>query len=120
MVGFEIDETTNLLKSVTMNGLTVAVTQQYLHYTSSNGTDDSDSSGAYIFRPEGVAIPFDNPIIVSKVQGEVVDEVQQKINDWITQIIRVYKDGFNYIEFDWLVGPIDVYVPNVLTTTEMN
>lgn len=124
MVGFEIDETTNLLKSVTMNGLTVAVTQQFMHYTSfsslPNVTDDDEVSGAYIFRPEGVAIPFDNPTIVSKIQGQVVDEVQQKINDWITQIIRVYKDGFNYIEFDWLVGPVNVYVLNFLTSTEMN
>lgn len=107
-MGFEIDESTNLLKSVTMNGVIVEISQQFMHYQASNGTDDNDPSGAYLFRPEGVAIPFDNPTIISRTQGNVVDEVQQRVNDWITQIIRVYKDGSNYIEFDWLVGPLDM------------
>lgn len=37
--------------------------------------------------------------------GELVDEIHQKMNDWVSQVIRIYKDS-EYIEFDWLVGPI--------------
>ncbi|XP_066143340.1 lysosomal alpha-mannosidase-like [Euwallacea fornicatus] len=105
--GFEIDESSNLLKSVTLNGKTLTMKQEFLHYNSSDGPDNTDPSGAYVFRPNGEAKSFDKPSIVSKTQGNTVDEVHQKINDWITQIIRVYK-GQNYIEFDWLVGPLNV------------
>ncbi|ERL87070.1 hypothetical protein D910_04471 [Dendroctonus ponderosae] len=106
--GFEIDEETNLLKSVTMNGVTLPVSQTFLHYLSHDGRDDNDPSGAYIFRPDGEIIPFNKPAILSKTQGEVVDEVHQRFNEWITQIIRVYKGAQNYIEFDWLVGPLNI------------
>ncbi|XP_050297666.1 lysosomal alpha-mannosidase-like [Anthonomus grandis grandis] len=107
-IGFEISNDTNLLKSVTMNGKTLEITQTFLHYVSHNGTNDTDPSGAYIFRPDGEAIPYKNVQIISKIQGDVVDEVHQKFDDGITQIIRVYKGSQNYIEFDWLVGPLDI------------
>ncbi|XP_066143719.1 lysosomal alpha-mannosidase-like [Euwallacea fornicatus] len=102
-LGFELDSSTNLLRSVTMNGKTVEITQNFFYYTSKDG------SGAYIFKPEGDAISFDNPTIERIFKGEVVEEVQQRFNNWTTQIIRIYKQGVhNYIEFDWLVGPVDV------------
>lgn len=91
-----------------MNGVTIPITQQFLHYTSHNGTNDTDPSGAYIFRPVGEAIPFDNPQVVRSFKSDIVHELQQRYNDWITQIIRVYPGSQNYIEFDWLVGPLNM------------
>lgn len=91
-----------------MNGVTLPVSQTFLHYQGHDGRDDNDASGAYIFRPDGPIIPFDRPAIIRRTQGEVVDEVHQRFNEWITQIIRVYKGSQNYIEFDWLVGPLDM------------
>ncbi|XP_044269680.1 lysosomal alpha-mannosidase-like [Tribolium madens] len=111
--GFEIDEKTGLLKSVTMNGQTVEITQQFFYYNGFNGDNNGDenrASGAYIFRPkENEATVVSDSVSVTSTTGILVDEVHQKVNDWVTQIIRVYK-GVNdkYIEFDWLVGPIEV------------
>lgn len=41
------------------------------------------------------------------VRGELVDEVHQKFNDWISQVVRIYKTE-KFVEFEWLVGPIPV------------
>lgn len=64
------------------------------------------SSGAYIFRPNGT----DPYAINEKVQfevfeGDLVSEVHQVFNDWLAQTIRIYGDE-NYVEFDWIVGPL--------------
>lgn len=32
---------------------------------------------------------------------------QQTFNDWISQVIRIYKDD-NFVEFQWLIGGIPV------------
>lgn len=37
--------------------------------------------------------------------GPICDEVHETYSDWVSQIIRVYKDE-PFIEFNWLVGPI--------------
>ncbi|XP_044269447.1 lysosomal alpha-mannosidase-like isoform X2 [Tribolium madens] len=110
--GFEIDEKTGLLKSVTMNGQTVNITQQFFYYHGFNGDnngDENQASGAYIFRPkQNEATVISNSISVTSTIGSLVDEVRQEVNDWVIQIIRVYKgENDNYIEFDWLVGPIE-------------
>lgn len=39
--------------------------------------------------------------------GPLVEEIHQYINDWVSQVIRVY-NGIEYVEFDWLVGPIPI------------
>lgn len=39
--------------------------------------------------------------------GPVVEELHQTINEWVSQVVRVYP-GEEHIEFDWLVGPIPV------------
>lgn len=36
-----------------------------------------------------------------------MEEIHQCVTDWICQVIRVYS-GMEYVEFDWLVGPIPV------------
>ena len=46
-------------------------------------------------------------IYTFNIIGPLVNEIHQVVNEWVTQIIRIYK-GKNYIEFNWLVGPIPV------------
>lgn len=102
-----------MLKSVTINGLALNIKQEFLYYNGANGTnedDDHKASGAYIFRPANDtpnAVPLYSTVNYTVVEGSLVDEVHQVFNSWIKQVIRVYKDQ-NYIEFDWLVGPIDL------------
>lgn len=96
-----------------MNGKTVKITQEFLYYNGWNGDNNGDenrASGAYIFRPlENEAFKLSDSVIVKTTSNSLVDEVHQQVNDWVTQVIRVYKgEGQNFIEFDWLIGPIDV------------
>lgn len=96
-----------------MNGQTLEIKQEFIFYYGFNGDnngEDNAASGAYIFRPlVNEANIVADSVSVTSTTGTLVDEVRQQFNDWITQIIRVYKDeGNNYIEFDWLVGPIEV------------
>ncbi|EEZ99703.1 Alpha-mannosidase 2-like Protein [Tribolium castaneum] len=109
-VGFTLDPNSGLLKTVILNGKTVDVNQEFLYYEGFVGDNEEPknrSSGAYIFRP----IPGKDPVVVAdKVdykifRGNLVSEVQQVFNEWITQTIRVYRTE-SYIEFDWIVGPI--------------
>jgi lysosomal alpha-mannosidase len=104
-----------------MNGQTVDITQQFFSYNGYNGENDgadNQASGAYIFRPlENSSNAVGDTVSVTSTSGNLVDEVRQQVNDWITQIIRVYKGGNNnYIEFDWLVGPIPVDTDNGIGT----
>ena len=39
--------------------------------------------------------------------GKLVQEIHQHYNDWVGQVIRLYKDQ-DHIELDWVVGPIPV------------
>ncbi|GJQ67661.1 hypothetical protein Trydic_g16491 [Trypoxylus dichotomus] len=109
--GFTIDEETGLLSSITLNGDTLEVSQNFMFYNGANGSNTEDiyrASGAYIFRPAGVtptALSLANTITYTSYSTDLVDEVHQVFNSWIKQIIRVYRDE-DYIEFDWLVGPI--------------
>lgn len=90
-------------------------------------------SGVYVFRPNGT---FPRKIVVGgKVHtsvykgvdvlhfrwfalrkrlssfhvssGEFVQEIHQVYNDWLSQVIRLYK-GRDHVELDWLVGPIPI------------
>lgn len=100
-----IDLNTGLLKSITLNGVTMGVSQELLYYEGSKGV-----SGAYIFRPDTYvrdAIEFgyvQTSLLLSG--GSMVREIKQTWEDWVTQIIRIYKDE-DFVEVDWAVGPID-------------
>jgi lysosomal alpha-mannosidase len=81
-------------------------------YDSTSGDNEkfeNRSSGAYIFRPT----PKSKDKIIAKeatidvVRGEQVDEVHQTFNDWLSQVVRVYKTE-KFIEFEWLVGEIPI------------
>ncbi|KAK5975198.1 Alpha-mannosidase, partial [Trichostrongylus colubriformis] len=87
------DKTTNM---------THAFRQQFFYYKGM--MNKSQPSGAYIFRPDG------EPVDIGKAQlevvkGDLVQEVRQKFNSWISQIIRLKKDA-KHVEFDWIIGPI--------------
>lgn len=93
------------LQSITIKNFTLNVTQQLLFYNSSE-------SGAYIFRPETDqrdALQFDDEVESTLVTGDgnVIREVKQVFSNWAVQIIRIFPDE-DYIEFDYLIGPIDL------------
>ncbi|KAJ8951631.1 hypothetical protein NQ318_012301 [Aromia moschata] len=127
-IGFEdrfvnFDLSTGLLRSITLNNVTLDVSQEMMYYRSWEG-----GSNAYLFRPNGTlreAIKFGNATTGIRVNnGNLVREVIQMWNNWVTQIIRVYKEE-DFIEFDWLVGPIyanDNISKEVITryTTKLN
>ncbi|KAK3041857.1 hypothetical protein RJ639_000373, partial [Escallonia herrerae] len=66
------------------------------------------ASGAYIFRPNGT-FPIQSggqkPLTI--LRGPLYDEVHQKINSWIYQITRVYKEK-DHAEVEFTVGPIPI------------
>lgn len=102
------------MHSATLNGLNLPVRQELMYYIGAQGNNmvfQNRSSGAYIFRPDPknpVAKRFTENLNETKIyKGKLVDEAHQIFNDWNKQIIRVYKKE-NHIEFDWLVGPIDI------------
>lgn len=92
------------MKSITLSGLTLEVSQQFLYYTS------SDVSNAYIFRPDDNNREAEELTLISNRalinDGNLVREVKQSFGGGITQIIRIYKDE-DFIEFDWLIGSQD-------------
>ncbi|XP_058186256.1 alpha-mannosidase isoform X1 [Rhododendron vialii] len=87
-------------------GVDIPVQQSYLWYGSSHGNKDDQSSGAYIFRPNGAP-----PTLVSRsvpikvVHGSLVDEVHQQFDSWIYQVIRLYRDK-EHAEVEFTIGPI--------------
>lgn len=102
-----------LLSEITVDGETSKLSQNFAFYKGAVGDNESfeaRSSGAYIFRP--VPKTKDATIIAKEatievVRGDEVDEVHQVFNDWISQVVRVYKTE-KFVEFEWMVGPIPV------------
>lgn len=101
-----------LLKSINGNGVDLPITQNFYIYTAAVGNNDefkNRSSGAYIFRPNVTrAERAEQGAKIRVVRGPAVDEVHQRFNDWISQVIRVYK-AERFIELEWLVGEIPIY-----------
>lgn len=103
--GFRIDNKTNLLSQVTLNGTTIDVKQNLFYYKSYN--KKPRPSGAYIFRTkDNFTYAFNETPNITHFRGNLVEECQQVFNNEITQTIRIYKNT-SYIEFDWMVGPIN-------------
>ncbi|KAG7212847.1 hypothetical protein KM043_002203 [Ampulex compressa] len=86
--------------------------QSFQYYEAEEGNNrvfKNRSSGAYIFRPKTVTannFAYTGHYVIHK--GPVVQEIHQTINEWISQVVRVYT-GEEHVEFDWLVGPIPVH-----------
>ncbi|XP_043485751.1 lysosomal alpha-mannosidase isoform X1 [Polistes fuscatus] len=85
--------------------------QSFHYYEGAEGNNkvyENRSSGAYIFRPKtseshNFVYKRDHTI----VKGPLVEEIHQNVNEWISQVVRVYKQE-ERIEFEWLIGPIPV------------
>lgn len=109
-VNVSFDEN-GFLKSISGNGQTIDLTQNFFVYDAAAGNNlvfVNRSSGAYIFRPNVTqALPLATKAKLRVVNGPIVSEVHQVFNDWISQVVRVYRDE-NLVEFEWLVGSIPV------------
>ncbi|KAJ4729552.1 Alpha-mannosidase [Melia azedarach] len=106
-----------------------SVEQSYSFYPGYNGTNDKapQNAGAYIFRPNGTyLIKSEGQVPLTVMRGPVLDEVHQKINEWIYQVTRLYKER-EHVEVEFIVGPIPIddglgkeVVTHITTTLENN
>eukprot|EP01117_Protostelium_nocturnum_P009283 TRINITY_DN3325_c0_g2_i1.p1 TRINITY_DN3325_c0_g2~~TRINITY_DN3325_c0_g2_i1.p1 ORF type:complete len:559 (-),score=163.49 TRINITY_DN3325_c0_g2_i1:736-2412(-) len=101
---------TGLLSSITNKSSkkSYPITQNYFWYQSSVGDkQNSQASGAYIFRPNGFFPVSKSPIVNVFTNGSLVQEVNQRFSPWLSQSIRLYKSQ-ELIEFRTTVNAIDV------------
>lgn len=102
-----------LLSSISVDGEAFDIKQNFLWYKGAVGDNreaNNRSSGAYIFRPDpldGNAREVVSEATLVTYKNDQVDEVHQTFNEWISQVIRIYKN-LGYVEFEWLVGPIPI------------
>ncbi|XP_046916123.2 LOW QUALITY PROTEIN: lysosomal alpha-mannosidase-like [Dermatophagoides farinae] len=108
-IGILIDGHTGFIKQIQLpNGENIPFVQSFWYYKATSRYSGDKPSGAYVFKPA-----HKNPYIVNTkstykiYRGSLVDEIHQVFTDWCTQVIRLYKN-YNYIEFDWVVGPIPI------------
>lgn len=102
----KFDRFGSLIQYVTQ-GLKKKLTHTFAWYEGALGNNaefKNRSSGAYIFRPNNTARTL-SPSKFDVYRGPIVEEVHQIFNEWVSQVIRVYK-GQRHAEFEWLVGPI--------------
>nr|CAD7453459.1 unnamed protein product [Timema tahoe] len=107
----QINSTSGLVRSISINGTDLPLQQSLLYYSGYFGDDKvpvNTSSGAYVFRPNSSGpVTITENVAVRVLKGPLVEEVHQVYNEWVSQVIRVYKED-NHVEFEWLVGPIPV------------
>jgi lysosomal alpha-mannosidase len=93
------------------NGLETIIQQDFLWWNASVGNkENSQASGAYIFRPNSTKIfPIKSTGIptVSIIQGKLIQEINQIWNSWVQQTVRLYSDT-DFVEFESTIGPIDI------------
>ena len=112
-MGVIIDGGTGLLKTVVFKGgQEIQLDQDVFVYTGTRGNGcftENIVSGVYMFHPlnKSSALPVSEStrIQVSIFEGELVQEIHQIFNEWVAQIIRLYK-GHEHLEIDWVIGPI--------------
>lgn len=111
MISLAVDQQTGKLSKVTFNGTTHEISQELMYYEGAQG-DNSEferrASGAYIFRPSPEkpdAVTTAESVNITTYKGQLFQEIHQEYNEWLTQVIRIYQEE-NYVEFDWIVGPI--------------
>uniref|UniRef100_A0A1X7VJH7 Alpha-mannosidase n=1 Tax=Amphimedon queenslandica TaxID=400682 RepID=A0A1X7VJH7_AMPQE len=89
------------------------VNQQLYWYCGSTGDkEDNQNSGAYVFRPNSsIVFPFgkdnNNNANISVIKGDLLSEVRQVYNPWVSQVVRLYKNKPS-IELEYTIGPIDI------------
>ena len=52
-------------------------------------------------------LPLFNEYMPVCFQGNLVQEVHQEFDPWVTQVIRLYANA-RHAEFEWTVGPIPI------------
>ncbi|KAH7942927.1 hypothetical protein HPB52_002702 [Rhipicephalus sanguineus] len=103
-----VDSSSCLLKKVSLLGQNEHVTleQSFAGYSS--------EYGHVLFAPkEAEAEEFRANATCRLVTSTIVQEVHQWFTPWLSQVIRLYVDQ-DYIEFDWIVGPIPTTPPSKL------
>lgn len=105
-------DTSGMLSQITVDGTTSRLAQNFLMYQGASGNNAifaNRSSGAYIFRPDPSSSEtiLGTDVTVEVFRRELVDEVHQVFNEWISQVVRIFKTQ-KVVEFEWLVGPIPV------------
>lgn len=90
------------------DGRRVPIQQNFFIYDAETRKTGEKPSGAYAFNP-GPQKPRPSTIkaTVKVIRGLLVEEIHQSFNPWISQVIRIYQH-VDYIECDWVVGPIPV------------
>lgn len=110
----QINPSTGLITQITTNQKPLKIDQEFFYYkgyVGDNKKATNRSSGAYIFRPAGQEVKVAEKAKITLQKGFLVSEVHQQFNDWVSQIVRIYRNE-NYVEFDWLIGPIPTDDPN--------
>ncbi|KAL1438491.1 hypothetical protein MTO96_048098 [Rhipicephalus appendiculatus] len=101
-----VDSSSCLLKKVSLLGQNehVALEQSFAGYSS--------EYGHVLFAPkEAEAEEFRANATCRLVTSTIVQEVHQWFTPWLSQVIRLYVDQ-DYIEFDWIAGPIPTTPPS--------
>ncbi|XP_078433957.1 alpha-mannosidase At3g26720-like isoform X2 [Wolffia australiana] len=91
------------------DSINAAMDLSYVYYSGDDGSGtDYQASGAYVFRPNGTyPIEQRKQKSLTIMQGPIVEEVYQEINQWIHQITRLYR-GKEHAEIEFIIGPIPV------------
>ncbi|KAK4747701.1 hypothetical protein SAY87_014287 [Trapa incisa] len=106
----QYDEEGKLIQYVnTRNQVHTDAELSYSYYSGNDGTDkDPQASGAYIFRPNMTyPIKSDEKSPLTVIRGPLLDEVHEKINSWVSQVTRIYKDK-EHAEVEFTIGPIPI------------
>ncbi|KAI3671466.1 hypothetical protein L1987_87204 [Smallanthus sonchifolius] len=89
------------------SSIEASLKQSYSFYAGYDGTTGVQASGAYVFRPNGTYPIGSQEQSITVLRGTIYDEVHQKINKWIYQITRVYKNK-EHAEVEFTMGPIPI------------
>lgn len=105
----ELDTTSGLVRRVTLLGQEsgVSLRQSFYAYTVENKRQTvATAGGAYSFDPDtNRPVDLGNKVTYRVVQGPHVTEVHQIFDQWLSQVIRLYKNS-QFIEFEWIIGPL--------------
>lgn len=94
-----VDKQTGHLKQIEFGGKIHKLAQSFMYY-------NSNSSSTYEFCPSTEAMNFhETSTVESASKYDGFYEINQRVNEWITQTIRVFQNS-DHVEFDWIVGPI--------------
>lgn len=106
-MALKFNQATGLLKEIILaDGRRLDFKQNFHLYRGSTGSYSEKASGAYAFNPtpEGSS-PAASQVTYHVTKGDLVQEVHQIFNEYISQTIRLHQHS-DSIEFDWIIGPI--------------